>query len=91
MSHHHDHDHDHDHHHGHSHDAPDQMTFEEKMAKLLEHWIRHNDDHAQSYRDWAEKARTSHLADVAGQLDQVAEMTGEITVRFKQALAQLKS
>ena len=58
MSHHHDHDHshghahDHDHSHEHAHDhahqTHDTLSFEEKMIKLLEHWIKHNDDHADS-------------------------------------------
>ncbi|MBI9082502.1 MAG: hypothetical protein JEZ11_02820 [Desulfobacterales bacterium] len=87
MTHHHDHDHDD---HDHSHDAPGDMTFEEKMAKLLAHWIKHNDDHAQSYRDWAGKARSSHLTEVAAELDRVAEMTGEITAKFQKALVLVK-
>ena len=54
MSHHHDHDHDHDHqhgqdhHHGHAHShAP--LSFSEKLVKLLDHWIQHNDQHAEDY------------------------------------------
>ena len=59
MSHHHDHDHDHhhgdDHHHGHSHShAP--LSFSEKLVKLLDHWIEHNDHHAEDYRKWAQDA-----------------------------------
>ena len=83
MTHHHHHTHD-------THDAPEEMDFEEKMTKLLAHWIRHNDDHAQSYRDWADKARAAGLADAAATLDQVAEMTGEITGKFQKALDQVK-
>jgi hypothetical protein len=79
------------HHHHHTHDdTPEEMGFEEKMAKLLAHWIHHNGDHAQSYRDWSEKARGSNLDEVAAILDQVAVMTEEITGKFQQALDQVK-
>ena len=88
MSHHHDHDH---HHHGHSHDTSGEMPFEEKLARLLAHWIKHNDDHAGSYRDWAGKARNGNQGDVADVLDQVAEMTEEITTKFKEAQSILES
>lgn len=91
MSHHHDHDHPHHHHHGHSHDTASELPFEEKLARLLAHWIKHNDDHAGSYRDWAEKARSGSQEKVAAVLDQVAEMTEAITDRFKEALSILES
>ena len=87
MSHH----HDHHHHHGHSHEAGADMPFEEKMAKLLAHWIRHNDDHAGSYRDWADKARSGDQTEVAAVLDEVAEMTEAITAKFKEAQTLLSS
>jgi len=92
MSHHHDHehchDHDHDHHH-HHHEVQSEMSFEEKMVKLLDHWIRHNDDHAGTYRGWAEKARENHLDAVSGLLNEAARMTADINSRFEAALAAL--
>ena len=27
----------------------------EKLRKLLPHWMEHNDEHAKTYKDWAEK------------------------------------
>lgn len=88
MSHHHDHDHPH---HGHSHETASELSFEEKLARLLAHWIKHNDDHAGSYRDWAEKARGGNQKAVAAVLDDVAEMTEGITTKFKEALSILES
>ncbi|MEI6262997.1 MAG: hypothetical protein WCR46_24280 [Deltaproteobacteria bacterium] len=92
MSNHHDHDHcqDHDHHHHHHHhDVQIEMSFEEKMVKLLDHWIRHNDDHAGTYRGWAIKARENHLDAAADLLDEAARMTIAISSRFEAALAAL--
>lgn len=27
----------------------------EKLKTLLPHWMKHNDEHAKTYKDWAEK------------------------------------
>ena len=81
MSHHHDHDH--------HHEVQSEMPFEEKMVKLLDHWIRHNDDHAGTYREWAEKARENHLEATANLLNEAAQMTVSINSRFEAALSAL--
>ena len=94
MSHHHDpgsdHDHDHahphghDHHHGHAHHhAP--MSFSEKLVKLLDHWIQHNDHHAEDYRKWAQDARENGQIEVADLLDAAAELTCSISHRLREA------
>ena len=100
MSHHHDHDHSHEHAHDHAHShehahdhahqTHDTLSFEEKMIKLLEHWIKHNDDHADSYRDWAQKAQANGMPDAGALLGEVAEMTTDITGKFKETLAAIK-
>lgn len=72
----------------HSHDHPDieqQLSFEEKLIKLVEHWIRHNDDHAENYRKWAKKATQHQLAEAGDLLDKAAEMTDLISQNFKAA------
>ncbi|MBW2739526.1 MAG: zinc transporter, partial [Deltaproteobacteria bacterium] len=43
--------------HEHNHKKHISLTFDEKLVKLLEHWIKHNDDHAENYRDWAKKTK----------------------------------
>lgn len=86
MSHHHDHDHDHDHdhHHGHAHShAP--LSFSDKLLKLLDHWIQHNDHHAEDYRKWAGEARDNGQAAVADLLDSAADLTGTISGQFLEA------
>ena len=90
MSHHHDHDHNHDHdhgndhHHGHAHsDAP--LSFSEKLVKLLDHWVQHNDHHAEDYRKWARDAREKGQMEVAELLDSAAELTDTISGRFREA------
>jgi hypothetical protein len=90
MSHHHDHDHGHDHHHDHDHGHDHHhdhrpLSFSAKMAKLLDHWIQHNDHHAEDYRKWAGEARKNSQAAVADQLDAAAELTDAISARFRDA------
>ncbi len=85
MSHHHN-DHDHGHHHDHHH-AKAEMTFEEKVLKLLEHWIKHNDDHADTYRGWANQAKENHLEAVAAIIEEAAEMNLAVNEKFEQAKA----
>jgi hypothetical protein len=83
MSHHHDHDHSHDHDHHHAH--AEEMPFAEKVSRLLDHWIQHNDDHIATYREWAEKARSEGLEEVAAQMENAAETTAAVTEAFRRA------
>ena len=93
MSHdHHSHGHDHHDHHHHDHAQGQlEMTFEEKIAKLLEHWIKHNDDHASTYRGWADQAKQNHLDEVAAIIEEAAGMNLAINEKFEQAKALIQS
>lgn len=90
MSHHHEpHDHSHSHDHGHSPGEAGEMPFNEKISRLLDHWVQHNDDHVRSYREWAEKARSHGLAETAAALDKAAETTAAVTDAFREARASV--
>lgn len=93
---HHDHDHDqahhheHDHHRGHAHgQAP--LSFSEKLVKLLDHWIQHNDHHAEDYRKWARDAREQGQVEAADLLGAAAELTGAISDRLREAGSKVRS
>lgn len=62
------------------------LSFDEKMIKLLEHWIKHNDDHARTYRDWAQKAKEKNRDKAALMLEDAAEMTRLISEKFESAI-----
>ena len=70
--------HDHDHHEHHHHESPRELSFNQKLEKLFDHWIRHNEDHAATYRQWADRCREAQLDEVAECLEQVAEMNIKI-------------
>jgi len=77
--------HDHHHHDHHEHDVKSELSFDEKLIKLLDHWLKHNGDHAGTYRDWAEKARQKQLDTVAALLEDVCDLTEEINTKFESA------
>ena len=72
--------------HHHKHDVQSILSFDEKMIKLLEHWIKHNDDHAQTYRDWAQKAKEKNKNKAALMLEDAAKMTLSISRKFESAI-----
>jgi len=78
--------HDHDHHHD-NHETNATIPFDKKMVKLLEHWINHNTDHAETYREWAKKAKENDMEKVLVFLNEAAEKTLEINIIFKKALS----
>ncbi len=61
------------------------MSISEKLRKLLDHWIQHNDDHAANYRDWAARARAEGLDETAALLEQAAELTQATSEKFAAA------
>ncbi|MFZ2634467.1 MAG: hypothetical protein WA081_21800 [Desulfosalsimonadaceae bacterium] len=80
--------HGHSHPHTHSHDhGPAEMPFPEKMMKLLDHWIKHNDEHAKTYQSWAEQARQNHLGRAAVLIEEAAAMSLAVNEKFEQARA----
>ena len=75
------------HHHHHDHDSHGELSFDEKMAKMLDHWIKHNQDHALNYRNWAEKAKANGKDDAGVLLGEAADMSLAINAKFEAALA----
>ena len=78
---------DHHHHPHHDHDSPGELSFDEKIEKMLSHWIKHNEDHASNYRNWAQKAKANDMGKAAALLEAAADMSVAINEKFKEALA----
>lgn len=66
-----------------------QLSDMEKLAQLLEHWPRHNQDHVSNYLDWADRAETDDNLETAELLRQAAETTERVTKLFTLARAAL--
>ncbi len=84
----------HDHRHSpHSHEHSDLSTTPsetDKLVKIMAHWISHNEDHARSYREWAERAGRLGQTQVAQILQSVADDTLQQNHRLAEALAILQ-
>ncbi|MBW1836311.1 MAG: hypothetical protein JRF71_04145 [Deltaproteobacteria bacterium] len=76
--------------HNHQHETPESLPFEEKLIKLLEHWVKHNHEHAATYRDWAEKAKGKRMPATVALLEEAADMTLLVSRKFEKALDVIK-
>ncbi|MGC8719827.1 MAG: hypothetical protein ACP5TY_07445 [Thermodesulforhabdaceae bacterium] len=90
------HHHHHGHHHGHGNhnhnDHPHESAHDlEKFIKRIEHWKHHNEDHLESYREWAIKAEEIGLKDVSELLNKICLKTEEQNALFEKILDILKS
>ena len=74
----------HHHNHRHDHEVRSTLSFDGKIIKLLEYWIKHNDDHAATYRDCAQKAKEKNMDEAGSLLEDAAEMTLEISKKFEE-------
>lgn len=57
----------------------------EKLKALLHHWKEHNDEHAESYKAWAEKAATLGRSDVAQTLERLYNDSKKLNGLFEEA------
>ena len=73
------------HNHNHHHETQSILSFDEKLIKLLEHWIKHNEDHAKTYQEWAARAKEKNLAHAGSLLEDSAEKTMLINKKFEEA------
>jgi len=78
------------HHHHHHHDSHGELSFDEKIEKMLSHWIKHNEDHASNYRNWAEKAKANGKEQAGMLLEEAADMSLAINEKFETALEAVK-
>lgn len=67
------------------------MPFSQKAARLLKHWIHHNDAHAQNYKQWAAEFRKKDMPAVASLLDDAVDLTSRINMALQQAARQVPS
>ena len=80
----------HHHHHQHEHEIKSDLSFQEKMVKLLDHWIKHNSEHADNYSNWAMKAKEENMEEVASILEDAASLTLDISTKFEKASLKLR-
>ena len=60
-----------------------------KLKILLNHWVGHNSEHAQEFREWAEKAKSLGQAKVHDDIIQAAQQMDKAKEFLLQALERL--
>jgi hypothetical protein len=63
----------------------------DKLRILLAHWMKHNDAHAETYRQWAQRAEESALEEVGERLAQAVDLTLAINRTLEAALKAMAS
>ena len=76
--------------HDHHHDIASNLTFHEKIIKMLEHWIKHNHEHAENYKKWANETKDNIGENVSVLLEDAADLTLSINKKFEEAVKLLK-
>ena len=80
----------------HHHHPPDHrkiesiLSFDEKLSKLLKHWLKHNESHAEAYRNWAIKAKENEMPEAGALIEDAADMTRLINAKFEKAIHFIK-
>jgi hypothetical protein len=82
--------HGHDHDHTHSHDQVHELTLEQKLEKLLGHWINHNESHKDTFFTWAQRAKGEGIDQIALDLEKAGQLSQEVTQQLKDAFQKLK-
>ncbi|MBW1615362.1 MAG: hypothetical protein JRJ49_02280 [Deltaproteobacteria bacterium] len=74
----------------HSHNDNSELSFEEKLVKLLKHWGVHNKEHNENYKKWSVEAKERGYADVSKLIEKAADMSLEINKYFEEAEGLMK-
>ena len=61
----------------------------EKLRKLLRHWMEHNDEHAEAYLDWSNKASSLGNKDLSTILRQISTESKKLNELFMKAIKAL--
>lgn len=65
------------------------MSVLEKLRKLAEHWIGHNEEHAASYRLWAQRAREAGKEAPGEILEEIASEMAEQNKKLQRIIELL--
>jgi cobalt/nickel transport system ATP-binding protein len=80
----------HAHAHGHGHEHPHEETEAlRKLQTMLDHWIEHGDTHAESYREWAQKASEAGEEEIAKEIYRAIDDNESVKSHLKRAKAIL--
>jgi hypothetical protein len=61
----------------------------EKLRVLLDYWVKHNREHSEEFREWAEKARESAEPDIGSDIMEAVENMDRVDASLLRALGRL--
>ena len=61
----------------------------EKLQILINHWIEHNEEHANEFMKWAERAKSAGNEDIYDDILKAIEKLREANVNLRAALKKL--
>lgn len=61
-----------------------------KLNKLLHHWMEHNDEHAETYKEWAGKVAALGKTDLSETLLKLCNDTKKLNSLFEEALKKIE-
>jgi hypothetical protein len=61
-----------------------------RLMKLLEHWVKHNDEHGSRYKESAKEAEAMSLINVSMELQKAYLKTMEVSTNLRNALSLIK-
>jgi hypothetical protein len=62
----------------------------DKLRVLLDYWVKHNREHGEEFREWAEKAKSFGEIAVHDELMEACEEMGKANSSLLRALEKLK-
>ena len=62
----------------------------EKLKIILKHWVGHNKEHSEEFKEWAEKARQMGEAEVAGEILQAVENMDRVSEILSRTMKRLE-
>lgn len=62
----------------------------ERLKVMLEHWLEHNREHVQTYKEWAERADAMGRKDIARVLSDISLESERVENLFIEALSMVK-
>ena len=58
----------------------------DKLKILLPHWMEHNDEHAKTYKDWAEKMSSLGKEELSEALEAIHQESRKLRGLFEEVL-----
>ena len=58
----------------------------EKLKKLIPHWMEHNEEHARTYKEWADKMSSLGKEELSRALKAIHQESQKLRELFKEVL-----